>query len=287
MAIDKNKKRVSGRAKSRANEGVKSLKPKVVKEKKKFVGDKRSGVGRRKRVETPEQAKAKKKSQALKDKYQKQQLDLLKAPEKKTGEGTKIQGPKTKKDQAAKDKEDLAAYRKRRAEGSKNKKEVKSGVSKEKKDALDKKYADTGDKELATYLKKRRGDKKKPTSKVSAKDAYRAKMKKANEGGITSGGEKRRAARKAKRAERTENIQKKGMKYKVGDKKGERLLKRAKRRRDRDAGRRKSAVGTALTKVGRGVFGGLAALGGSDAALRKAGSKGSFYKRKAHEKKKK
>ena len=70
-------------------------------------------------------------------------------------------------------------------------------------------------------------------------------------------------------------------------KKAARLERRSVRKAERAAGKRKTAVGTGLAKAGRAVFGGLAALGGSDAAIRKAGTKGSFYTRKAHEKKKK
>ena len=68
--------------------------------------------------------------------------------------------------------------------------------------------------------------------------------------------------------------------------KGIRLAKKAKRKEERAAGTRKSGVGTALSKVGRGAFGALAALGGEGAAIKKAGSEGAYYKTAAHKKKK-
>ena len=70
-------------------------------------------------------------------------------------------------------------------------------------------------------------------------------------------------------------------------KKAARLEKRSKRKSERAEGTRKSAVGTALTKVGRGAIGALAAVGGESAALKKGGTAGSTWKRAASAKKKK
>ena len=70
-------------------------------------------------------------------------------------------------------------------------------------------------------------------------------------------------------------------------KKAARLEKRSIRKAERAAGKRKTAVGTGLAKAGRAIFGGLAALGGSAAGLKKGGTKGSAYARAAHEKKRK
>ena len=193
-------------------------------------------------------------------------------PTKEPKTGPKV-GPKTQSQDREQDKVDLANYRRNRgrkrrgrAGGTTEQRAVKSGAT------------DTDNQELAEYQKKKHGDKAKYSSKVSKKEAHRAEMKKKQEGGITSGSEKRRAKRKAKRAERTEKLQQEGMKYKAGDKKGERLLKRAKRRRDVDAGRKKTLAGTALTRIGRGA---LAAVSGGVTAQK------GYYKRKANEKRKK
>ena len=96
----------------------------------------------------------------------------------------------------------------------------------------------------------------------------------------------KKKARKQGRIDKIKGRAEDAIKANKGNK-AHRLARRAVRKKERAEGTRKSAVGTALTKVGRGAFGGLAALGGSDAAIRKAGTKGSFYTRKAHEKKKK
>lgn len=102
-----------------------------------------------------------------------------------------------------------------------------------------------------------------------------------------------RASKKQLRITRKDRLKSKskklGDKAKLyeGTKKGDRLAKRAKRKSERASGERRSAFATGLHKVGRAAFGVTAALGGSDAGLRKAEGKKSFWKNAAHKKKKK
>ena len=99
-------------------------------------------------------------------------------------------------------------------------------------------------------------------------------------------GSQRRANKKKKRLlDKRNSLRSKADKYAVGDKKRDRLLKRAKRKDERAAGTRKSAVGTALQSAGRSTIQALAYAGGGPKI--KWGGKSSEKKKKTSESQKK
>lgn len=127
----------------------------------------------------------------------------------------------------------------------------------------------------------------KPTeSKISIKAPKKVEAKKPSRHERRAAKMQLKTTRKDKLKKRAGKLKKKADIY-AGTKKGERLAKRAKRKEERAKGTRKSAFGTALTKIGRGALGIAAAAGGEGAGLRRGGTKGSAWKRAAHEKKKK
>ncbi len=211
---------------------------------------------------------------------------------------------------AKKKRQEAAAYKKKTDAYLKEKKagEYKGGsrrVSNAERPGLEKTTARKGDSPGVILTGKKKPKKKTagiaklPTAKIKATDISKglkragqkekakvSKMKetqKAKEA-VDSGVSNEKRNRLTKKADKLRSRIKSG---ETNSRKGRRLAARAKRKEERAAGKRKSGFGTALTKVGRATFGAAAALGGSDAALRKAGSKGSYYKRAAHEKRKK
>ena len=209
---------------------------------------------------------------------------------------TKAQVEKIKKNISGKSTVDQTELRaKRRAETDKGSSQRLSNIKNKAKGGKGlqlKKYDKFGKKDLKTpdlVTKGRIGKldaqiKKQKEEKPAAKAKKELKPKNKFEQRL-----KKRQERKAGKTDKVARLKDKAESAKRfgADKKADRLARRALRKKERKEGTRKSAVGTALSKVGRGAFGALAALGGSDAAIRKAGTEGAFFKKAAHVKSKK